>query len=85
MSTTVRTNDSSSRPCRRTIAACFGDATAHDEAKLSRGIPPSTQSPSSSQMPSSWGVVGSVTVIYSLSPNGWLSLFRINQGPWVLT
>ena len=27
-STTVRTNDSSRRPWRRTIAACFGDATA---------------------------------------------------------
>jgi len=31
-STTVWTNDSSRRPCRRMIAACFGDATAHGEA-----------------------------------------------------
>jgi hypothetical protein len=30
--TTAWTNDSLSRPCRRTIAACFGDATAHGEA-----------------------------------------------------
>ena len=31
-STTVWTNDSSMRPCRRTRAACFGDATDHGEA-----------------------------------------------------